>query len=89
MFIPQNLANNFASTRLSYLLAMGSGFLFKYEAGISSKACYSLCIHGGEFSWKTGVSKAYSRSRESTGTSKHIKAGLKAAGIYPGIETSL
>jgi hypothetical protein len=35
------------------------------------------------FPGKREFLEAYSRSRESTGTSKHIKAGWKAAGIYP------
>jgi hypothetical protein len=46
-FIPQNLANTFASTHLPYPSAMYVIWVFfKYDAGISPKPCYSLCIHG-------------------------------------------
>jgi hypothetical protein len=53
------------------------------KPGYRRKLAIACAFMKESFPGKWEFLEAYSRSRESTGTSKHIKAGCKAAGIYP------
>jgi hypothetical protein len=68
IFVPQNLA---------------MFFFLNMKPGYRRKLAIACAFMEESFPGKLEFLEAYSRSRESTGTSKHIKAGWKAAGIYP------
>jgi hypothetical protein len=53
------------------------------KPGYHRKLAIACAFMKESFPGKRKFLEAYPRSRESTGTSKHIKEGWKAAGIYP------